>query len=467
MYRSRQRLDSRIRADCDAVYSLEFFYVSVSYDDNDVRCSVNYICRDYLGSITHVTDSAGTLRQELSYDAWGRLRNPSTHALYPLGVEPWPVLGRGFTGHEYLPVVGIINMNARLYDSATGRFLSPDPYVQMPDFSQNFNRYSYCMNNPLRYTDPTGEFITWSISKRGFSIGINFALIGIPLGFGISVGWSEGGSAGVYGEVGYRVGGTGLGTGATISQSLDYGFGTNSWSTTTGIGAYGSLGVFNAGANGSYTYNMKSGQGGFGWGVSAGINLFGNDAFGLGLNVGYGSGGWDFGIGGYYNPYAWKDNPTYEPEKWNDGGYIYNDEYGNIIGFDPTKQLTNNCYSYALDDIDNGNFHGLQPGDAGGHPITSYADINLDYVLQASISDGRVKQPNLWNKLGFGKKGYYSVYLVIDQGKDYHWYRQDKGGTWSHKPGITPVKNAGYFIGTPFANYGNYKSGGILLWIRK
>lgn len=70
-------------------------------------------------------------------------------------------------------------------------------------------------------------------------------------------------------------------------------------------------------------------------------------------------------------------------------------------------------------------------------------------------------------QLGFCKKGYYSVYLVIDQGKDYHWYRQDKGGTWSHKPGITPVKNAGYFIGTPFANYGNYKSGGILLWIRK
>jgi len=46
---------------------------------------------------------------------------------------------------------------ARLYDPALGRFLSPDPYVQMPDFSQNFNRYSYCLNNPLVYTDPDGE----------------------------------------------------------------------------------------------------------------------------------------------------------------------------------------------------------------------------------------------------------------------------------------------------------------------
>ena len=48
-------------------------------------------------------------------------------------------------------------MNARLYDPALGRFLSPDPYVQAPDFTQNFNRYSYCLNNPLKYNDNNGE----------------------------------------------------------------------------------------------------------------------------------------------------------------------------------------------------------------------------------------------------------------------------------------------------------------------
>ena len=50
-------------------------------------------------------------------------------------------------------------MNGRLYDPLLGRFLSPDPYVQMPDFSQNYNRYSYCLNNPLKYTDPDGEWL--------------------------------------------------------------------------------------------------------------------------------------------------------------------------------------------------------------------------------------------------------------------------------------------------------------------
>lgn len=48
-------------------------------------------------------------------------------------------------------------MNGRMYDPKLGRFLSPDPYVQSPTNPQNFNRYSYCLNNPLKYTDPSGE----------------------------------------------------------------------------------------------------------------------------------------------------------------------------------------------------------------------------------------------------------------------------------------------------------------------
>jgi len=52
-----------------------------------------------------------------------------------------------------------INMNGRVYDPLTGQFLSPDNYVHTPDFTQNFNRYGYCLNNPLIYTDPSGEFI--------------------------------------------------------------------------------------------------------------------------------------------------------------------------------------------------------------------------------------------------------------------------------------------------------------------
>ncbi|NDW18126.1 hypothetical protein D0T53_04240 [Dysgonomonas sp. 216] len=123
--------------------------------------AIYYICRDYLGSITHVANASGAVRQELSYDAWGRLRNPANQTIYTSGSEPVLLLGRGYTGHEHLTMYGLINMNARLYDPVLGRFLSPDPYVQDPYNSQNFNRYSYCLNNPLKYNDPNGELFKW------------------------------------------------------------------------------------------------------------------------------------------------------------------------------------------------------------------------------------------------------------------------------------------------------------------
>jgi len=59
--------------------------------------------------------------------------------------------------HEHLGSFGILNMNGRIFDPNTATFFSPDPFVQAPYNSQNFNRYSYCLNNPLMYTDPSGE----------------------------------------------------------------------------------------------------------------------------------------------------------------------------------------------------------------------------------------------------------------------------------------------------------------------
>ena len=115
------------------------------------------IGRDYLGSITHIITAPGTPVAEYSYEPWGRQRNPETLVIYYAGSEPELFLGRGYTGHEYLPWFRLYNMNARLYDPLVGRFLAPDPFVQAPDFTQNFNRYSYCLNNPLKYSDESGE----------------------------------------------------------------------------------------------------------------------------------------------------------------------------------------------------------------------------------------------------------------------------------------------------------------------
>lgn len=153
-------LDQTSTSDKEKLYLFGGYYDAASVFVKD-RSGDNlyYILRDYLGSIMQVIASDGTLKQELSYDAWGRLRDVDAHVAYEPGTEPELFLGRGYTGHEHLAMFGLVNMNARLYDPVTGRFLSPDPYVQVPDFSQSFNRYAYAMNNPLRYVDENGEFL--------------------------------------------------------------------------------------------------------------------------------------------------------------------------------------------------------------------------------------------------------------------------------------------------------------------
>ncbi len=117
-----------------------------------------YLLRDHLGSVTHVTDALGNVLNEYSFDAWGRRRN-FTNWSYSVASQTDILPDRGFTGHEYLKYFNLYNMNGRLYDPLIARFLNVDPYVQMPEYSQSLNRYSYCLNNPLKYTDPSGEFI--------------------------------------------------------------------------------------------------------------------------------------------------------------------------------------------------------------------------------------------------------------------------------------------------------------------
>ncbi len=144
---------------------------AVAIKQNGGTTNYYYLLRDYLGSITHVVDaSTNTTVAEYSYDAWGRMRDSATWINDTLGGEPTLMIaGRGYTGHEHLPWFNLINMNGRLYDPLTGQFLSADNYIQAPTFSPSFNRYSYCLNNPLKYTDPSGE--GWEIWLGAGAIG--------------------------------------------------------------------------------------------------------------------------------------------------------------------------------------------------------------------------------------------------------------------------------------------------------
>lgn len=128
---------------------------AVCTSDKDGRKSYNYVHKDNLGSWNVITDEECAVVQEVSFDAWGNMRNYDD---WTVGTDEQTLLyDRGYTGHEHLLGFGLVNMNGRVYDPLMSMMLSPDNNIQVPQMSQNFNRYSYCMNNPLRYNDPTGE----------------------------------------------------------------------------------------------------------------------------------------------------------------------------------------------------------------------------------------------------------------------------------------------------------------------
>jgi RHS repeat-associated protein len=127
---------------------------------------VNYWHEDALGSIVAVSDANGQVFERTLFDPWGR-RQASTGA--EVGLTESPAHGdRGFTGHEHLDELGLIHMNARLYDPLLGRFISADPLIQDPMLLQGYNRYSYVLNNPLIYRDPTGEWWQIPVFIAGF-----------------------------------------------------------------------------------------------------------------------------------------------------------------------------------------------------------------------------------------------------------------------------------------------------------
>ncbi|MEQ1554326.1 MAG: FG-GAP-like repeat-containing protein, partial [Ferruginibacter sp.] len=150
-----------------SLYNQSIIYISAGdglcamiVKDNGVTTPY-FTYTDYLGSIVAVTDKPGRIVATQNFDAWGRYRNPTNWNTYlPIGdnggLPTW--LYRGYTGHEMLPNFGLINMNARLYDPVMGRMLSPDNYINTALGSQGLNRYTYANNNPLKFTDPDGNY---------------------------------------------------------------------------------------------------------------------------------------------------------------------------------------------------------------------------------------------------------------------------------------------------------------------
>lgn len=167
---------------------------AIHVKQNGAQGHTFYVYSDHLGSITELTDENGDVVLEQNFDAWGRRRNPNNWTynmdsylppIVPSNIpDPKVWLNRGYTGHEHLDEFVLINMNNRMYDPTIGRMLAVDNYISDSYSTQAFNRYSYVLNNPLKYVDPTGEFP--SGPPGSFSYSYSFSSYSNSTGYGAS-----------------------------------------------------------------------------------------------------------------------------------------------------------------------------------------------------------------------------------------------------------------------------------------
>jgi RHS repeat-associated protein len=108
---------------------------------------LQYIHQDHLTGSSVVSASNGAVVNTILYTPFGSTR---------FGDVP---TDRKFTGQR-LDGTGLYYYGARYYDPTIGRFLSPDTIVLNPANPQAWNRYSYALNNPAKYNDPTGHVVT-------------------------------------------------------------------------------------------------------------------------------------------------------------------------------------------------------------------------------------------------------------------------------------------------------------------
>ena len=113
---------------------------------------VYYYISDMLGSTQVVTDANGNVVTTVRYNPFGSVSSIQQVT----GEYQTPYL---YTSQELDGESGLYYYNARYYNPVIGRFMSADPVISQPLNPQSLNRYSYVLNNPLTYTDPSG--LSW------------------------------------------------------------------------------------------------------------------------------------------------------------------------------------------------------------------------------------------------------------------------------------------------------------------
>jgi hypothetical protein len=124
-----------------------------------------------------------------------------------------------------------------------------------------------------------------------------------------------------------------------------------------------------------------------------------------------------------FSPISGSEN-KFEPDKWNNIYDIKN---------------THNCYTYALGKIVSGLKSKAQPGYASGYNHIDDSEYDCKFFRERLKNDSPASYLEKFDNACL--PGFYKVFLALDPGNDYHWWRQDIDKFWSHKPGSTDAVN--------------------------
>ncbi len=116
---------------------------------------------DHLGSTTLVTNSTGGKHEQVRYLPFGSTLAGSSESKFM------------YTSQEQDRETSLYYYGARYYNPDLRRFAQPDGIIQDVYDPQSLNRYSYVRNNPLRYTDPTGNYLDTVVDIASISMSIN------------------------------------------------------------------------------------------------------------------------------------------------------------------------------------------------------------------------------------------------------------------------------------------------------
>ena len=119
-----------------------------------------YYVKNLQGDVVAIADANGTIVVNYAYDAWGNILSITDGSGNDISNNTWHIGNLNpirYRSYYYDTETGFYYLQSRYYDPAIRRFINADGYVNANGDILGFNMYAYCGNNPVMYSDPTGN----------------------------------------------------------------------------------------------------------------------------------------------------------------------------------------------------------------------------------------------------------------------------------------------------------------------